>query len=365
MVNSIQIQNYRCYQDTTIKGFKRVNLIGGLNNSGKTVLLEAILLNTSPTGQNVAMLKQLRGENMSSKDLPEYAWDSFFFNQNKENKIKINAGFNKNESICLMIDVDNITTTFMENVEGEDENLQMILNDFVSNEKMIKSVLHLKYSTKDKEFVDALTIIAHSKGYTTKELKIPAAFNANYIPASSKRKPAILARDYGIAEKRNQDYLILKALQIIDANIEKIKVSVIGGNHIEIKRKGEDFMSAALFGDAINKILNIILSIVNNKGEILLIDEIENGIHYTVQKDFWKFIFELANSEQFDNQIFATTHSLEMIKAFGEVTKNDYPNDGAYFELYHRKKTGKIDYNLHDLETFIYELSNNLPVRGE
>ena len=262
-----------------------------------------------------------------------------------------------------MIDVDNITTAFVDNVEGEDENLQMMLNDFVSNEKMIKSVLHLKY-TNNKD-VDALTIVAHSKGFTVKELKIPAAFNANYIPASSKRKPAILARDYGIAEKRNQDYLILKALQIIDANIEKIKVSVIGGNHIEIKRKGEDFMSSALFGDAINKILNIILSIVNNKGEILLIDEIENGIHYTVQKDFWKFIFELANLEQFDNQIFATTHSLEMIKAFAEVIKNDYPSDGAYFELYLRKQTGKIDYNLHDLETFIYELSNNLPLRGE
>jgi AAA15 family ATPase/GTPase len=126
MINSIQIQNYRCYQDTTIKGFKRVNLIGGFNNSGKTVLLEAILLNTSPTGQNISMLKQLRGESMSSKDLPEYAWDNFFFNQNKENKIKINSIFNKNKHLCLMIDVDNITTAFVDNVEGEDENLQMI-----------------------------------------------------------------------------------------------------------------------------------------------------------------------------------------------------------------------------------------------
>ena len=43
MIEQISIKNFRCYHDTTIKGFKRVNLIGGLNNSGKTVLLEAIL----------------------------------------------------------------------------------------------------------------------------------------------------------------------------------------------------------------------------------------------------------------------------------------------------------------------------------
>lgn len=365
MIESINIQNYRCYENTTIKGFKQVNLIGGLNNAGKTILLEAILLNTSPTIQSVSLLKQLRGESMSVEDLPEYAWDNFFFNHKKENEISIESVSNQGNTICLTIECDNRADVLMENDSKDDENIQMALNDFVSNDKMIKSVLHLKYGLNDRESIDALTVIAHSKGYNVKELKFPASSIANYIPASSKRKPAILARDYSIAEKQNQDDLILKALQIVDANIEKIKVSVIGGAHLEIKRKNEDFMSTALFGDAINKILNIILSVVNNKGAILLIDEIENGIHYTVQKDFWKFIFELVNTAEFNNQIFATTHSLEMIKAFADVAKDNYPDDSAYFELYYRKKTGKIDYNLHKLETFIYELENNLSVRGE
>lgn len=367
MINSIHIKNFRCYENTAIKGFKKVNLIGGLNNSGKTILLEAILLNLSPTNQHISLLKQLRGESISAKDaLPEYAWDNFFFNQNKENEIMIESIVNQTDNICLTINSDNRANIFVENsVEDEDDNLQMILNDFVSNEKMVKSVLHLKYSFNNKKAIDALTVVAHSKGYTAKELKIPTYLDASYIPASSKRKPAILARDYGIAEKRNQDNLVLKALQIIDKNIEKIRVSVVGGAHIEIKRKDQNFMAVSLFGDAINKILNIILSLVNNKEAILLIDEIENGIHYTVQHDFWKFIFELVSTEQFDNQLFATTHSLEMIKAFSKVANNNYSDDGVYFELYHRKRTGKIDYNLHDLNTFEYELSNNLPIRGE
>ena len=97
---------------------------------------------------------------------------------------------------------------------------------------------------------------------------------------------------------------------------------------------------------------------------VLLIDEIENGIHHTVQTDFWKFIFKLAATELFDVQIFSTTHSLEMVEAFAEVSQN-FPNESAYFELFHRKITGQIDYNSHDFETLNYEISNKLAIRGE
>ena len=44
---------------------------------------------------------------------------------------------------------------------------------------------------------------------------------------------------------------------------------------------------------------------------LIFIDEIENGIHYSVQKDVWNAIGKLARD--LDIQVFATTHSLEMI----------------------------------------------------
>jgi AAA15 family ATPase/GTPase len=51
-INEISIQNYKCFHDTKIEGFERVNLIGGRNNSGKTVLLEALhLVHDKPTGK--------------------------------------------------------------------------------------------------------------------------------------------------------------------------------------------------------------------------------------------------------------------------------------------------------------------------
>ena len=70
-------------------------------------------------------------------------------------------------------------------------------------------------------------------------------------------------------------------------------------------------------GDGINRILTIILSMVNVENGYFFIDEFENGLHYSVQKDLWKMIFYLA--EKLNIQVFATTHSSDCINAFQEV----------------------------------------------
>ena len=44
MIKDIEISNFRCFEHTKIEGFERVNLIGGKNNSGKPVLLEALIV---------------------------------------------------------------------------------------------------------------------------------------------------------------------------------------------------------------------------------------------------------------------------------------------------------------------------------
>ncbi len=366
MIDKIKINNFRCYGDTQISGFKRINLIGGLNNSGKTVLLEAILLNASPTTQHIAMLKQLRGEDMDTKELPEYSWDNFFINQDKTQSISITTSHSDGKEVNLTIDCNEEAGEFkqLDNEESEDnDSFQLVLNDFVNDTKVLKSVLHFKYKIDNKD-IPVLTLMAHKKGFNAKELNVPSSKVANYIPASSRRKPSILARDYGIAEKRGKEAVVLDALKIVDKNIDSIKVSVVGGAHLEIRKKGGNFMPVSLFGDAINKILSIVLTLINNNGTILLIDEIENGIHHTVQTDFWRFLFELTTTEAFDVQIFSTTHSLEMMQAFAAISQK-FPNGSAYFELFRRTHTGQIDYNLHDFETLNYEISNKLAIRGE
>jgi predicted ATPase len=47
---------------------------------------------------------------------------------------------------------------------------------------------------------------------------------------------------------------------------------------------------------------------------VVLLDEIENGVHYSVQELMWKLIMD--QSSKLNVQVFATTHSWDCVKGF-------------------------------------------------
>jgi AAA15 family ATPase/GTPase len=84
-------------------------------------------------------------------------------------------------------------------------------------------------------------------------------------------------------------------------------------------------------GDGIRRVLSIVLAIANAPGGVVLIDEVENGLHYSVMKDVWKAIALAAR--QFDVQVFATTHSWECILAAHHAFQESKPYELRYFRL--------------------------------
>lgn len=347
MIESISIQNFRCYRNTQIKGFKRLNLIGGLNNAGKTVLLEAIFLNTFPNDIKFLFLKQLRNE-LDNLEYPSFAWDAFFNNYFFENEIVIKTTANEiTDSIRIVC--------------------QKYNNDSFSSDKISEfSILNVFYNEEENPLI---SIKATKEKYIPEyTLKTKKSFKKSfYIPTKSLGAKR-LADIFSLAQKNDQENLVIKGLQIIDTKIEKIRISTINGAHLELKREGEPYINVSLFGDALNKALNIILTIITNKSSILLIDEVENGLHHTIQRDFWKFLFILSQPEHFDIQLFATTHSLEMLRAFKDVALTKFSEDAAYIELFLREKGAEkqeIHYNLHKMDTLDFEINSQIPVRGE
>ena len=92
---------------------------------------------------------------------------------------------------------------------------------------------------------------------------------------------------------------------------------------------------------------------------VRVIDEIENGIHYTNYEKLWKIILEA--SKQASCQVFATTHSKECIEAFNKINQND---DGIYLEFYRNQKNGLIQVKERDNEQLEYALEHNSEIRG-
>ncbi|HZU66638.1 MAG TPA: ATP-binding protein [Ktedonobacteraceae bacterium] len=87
-------------------------------------------------------------------------------------------------------------------------------------------------------------------------------------------------------------------------------------------------------GDGMQRMLGVALALVNARDGLLLIDEIENGIHYAVQPDLWNSIFYLA--DQLNVQVLATTHSWDCLEGFKEATQRK-KREGLLIRLENRK----------------------------
>jgi AAA15 family ATPase/GTPase len=88
-------------------------------------------------------------------------------------------------------------------------------------------------------------------------------------------------------------------------------------------------------GDGMLRALGISLALVNAKDGILLIDEFENGLYYTVQPDLWQFIFRIAR--RLHVQVFATTHSWDCIEAFQIAASAAKQAEGLLIRLESKK----------------------------
>ena len=87
------------------------------------------------------------------------------------------------------------------------------------------------------------------------------------------------------------------------------------------------------FGDGVNRLFGIVLSLCNAKNGVLLVDEFENGLHHSVQASIWSTIFRLASD--LNVQVFATSHSEDCVHAFQQAAAES-PEDGVLVRLTRR-----------------------------
>ena len=133
------------------------------------------------------------------------------------------------------------------------------------------------------------------------------------------------------------------SLKFLEPKIERLAYVQVENSEEQIpkiKLEGQNKpWSILTMGDGINRILTFILNLVSLENGILLIDEFENGLHYSVQKDLWEVIFKTAY--RLNLQVFVTTHSSDCIKAFSRVMER-FPeySDGKMIRL--DNKNGNI-----------------------
>ena len=121
--------------------------------------------------------------------------------------------------------------------------------------------------------------------------------------------------------------LVLRALQFIDRDVERIAAQAATppyytfpsrGGFI-VKRKNFDQpIPIGTMGDGMWRMLAMAIAITQCRGGVLLVDEIDTGLHYSVMAEMWRLIFRAA--KEFDVQLFATTHSYDCVYSLAQIS---------------------------------------------
>ncbi len=356
MYKKIKIENFRGINRLEFKDPKQFNLIVGQNNSCKTTLIESIFLLTGPTNPNLALtINTFRGFHL----INDHSWPLIFNKLDTQLPLKLYGEVIKpRENRYLTIKPLRETA-----ITKPDENS----GHFVSESS----------HTMPADRVNGLSFeYSIKKGNSKKPLKFNSDirwtgkdFQTN-LPDNYKNSLKgifIFANfDFGENTKRfsdiqikKQEAKILKILQKIEPGIHSLSV---GSDNILYCDIGfNELVPINIVGGGINRLLSIILGIYYASNGIVLIDEVENGFHYSALEMLWEAIFESAR--EFNAQIFATTHSFENIKAYSSAyDKLQEKKDSM--RLYRIEKEGdKLELVSIDHEMLKTSLENNLEIR--
>ena len=153
-----------------------------------------------------------------------------------------------------------------------------------------------------------------------------------------------LANDLAELFKRNRKDTILALLKLFDTRINSIEILT---DDIYVGFEGmSQMLSVSMMGDGLRRYLNIVASAANPLIDILLIDEIDNGLHYSVYKKLWQALFALAEAS--NKQIFVTTHSKETLGHLNKMLEEhvEYQQELRIFTLEKTRLKGYQAYRL-------------------
>jgi AAA15 family ATPase/GTPase len=348
-IDSIKIEKFKCFADFNVDGLKRVNLIGGKNNVGKTAFLEACFLIVNTFNLH-SIEKVYLEKNKVNKDIDRLKIEVL--------KLLITIQQNRDRSSFvtqwLYEEVDLTSIGFFVVEIGNQYRLRLIDHYL--------TVEYLKIEDKEKPHHNVTELYTHSV--------INFMKNKYYYKLYKKNHPPII---------NNSTFVSLCNESEISAMIDDLKLSgeytkinrylneLFNVNHVDVI-KGDvmlqqdgRYRKLNEFGDGLRHFINIVLTLLSNKKRTVYLDEVDNGIHHSLFDTLWEII--LTTSTDNKVQVFATTHSQECIDSYARVVEKRKDEDITFIEL-GRNKKDKITSIVYDYKAFINEVEQGQEVRG-
>lgn len=396
MLSNLRIKNFRMLDDFEVSKLGRVNLIVGKNNCGKSTVLEALRVYAGRAHPNLlqAILLEhdefLRSGQIDGIENDESSWlavKCLFphreFPKEDDKPIVIES------SDQILLKLDHLFY-YIKSEEEKGENDEVSVrrsrvlikkgDSSLNLDQPLRSTIRASFGAAssrpdwldlDEDFPRRVPARSYRTWRNSDEL---SSIRCSFIPTQFVA-PEVLAEQWDAIALLPSADRVIKALGIIDSGVEGLAF-VKDTDAISRAPRTRDARVAIVkltsepspiplnsMGDGMLRILQLILAVFPARGGVLLIDEFENGLHYSVQEEVWRLIFQLA--KELDIQVFATTHSWDCIESFTKVAV-DSPDDGVLFKMSRSKLTsdnGKIIATVYDEEALKTVTASDLEVR--
>ena len=330
------IRGFRAFRRLEVPRLGRVNLFVGMNNVGKTSILEALQLYATAgapssiiellTARDEITLRGLRRAR-ESVDLMDSAISRLFHEDGNASEAALELG-----PLNRPMEVVRLARGWAK-LSGEDEDDPQLSFSLLQVADLFgeqRRALQISVGSQERR---VLPYDRFALGFRTIrwEHLLPSTFVSAYGLSSAQ------IGDYWdrIALTDAEEY-VLSALQIVAPKVERLSlvgdIEGTGERRVVVRTRGRKMpVPLRSMGDGMNRLLSLSLSLVNSVGGVLLLDEVENGIHYSVQTSMWKMIFDLA--AHLDVQVFASTHSWDCIRAFALAANDRRDSEGLLYRL--------------------------------
>lgn len=353
MLDNLRIKNFRVLADFHAQKLGHVNLIVGKNNSGKSTVLEALRVFAARGNWDalleIALSHDEFGTAATSGDgvqLDSAMCMHFFHGRVLPTDSSAGQIYIGNAERSDFVEIDHVL--FYDQVEykpfpGGLPSMQMTRVE-VPKQQPRGSVSGeaIKVRLSESEGTGWATVGGERSGanmawegqfWEVAAKKIPVSYVPTHFLSDD-----YLAQLWDNVQLTPAEGQVLAALRIVDSEIEDLRFvkapsdnwSKAAGFHPHsiraraksmpvVKRKGiEKRLPLSGMGDGMLRVLQLALAVHPAKDGMLLVEEFDNGLHWSIQERIWEMLFAMARD--LNIQVFATTHSEDAVRAFSAVS---------------------------------------------
>lgn len=372
MLTSLSVSNFRNLKSVILERLGRITLIAGKNGAGKTALLEALWLLSGPDlPELTTRLNSFRGLPILG---PENIFRDIFRDFAPQAQITLSAHGDWG-NLPRKLDIhlqDRKQTTTLRSDSLARSNIERLTRP--QDESEIEVVFTYQHSDK-KKYVSRAWWIAEQltptgsgpavtvtgEGIRQERQKVQKRATSVFMAAVHREDLQTIASRLGKLQLLGEEDRILEFIHPLEPRLRGLVPITIRNTpviHAHIDGANRP-MPIQLLGEGLNRMLVLALSMSEAIGGLLLVDEIENGLHHSVQEEVFSMLLDLARA--FDVQVFATTHSDECITAAHQALARQAQEEFAYYRL--ERTNGDVSAVRFDREMLETAIAHNMGIR--